>query len=170
MLTTSLILWMAFAIGAAALIPGVAALLRRTAKTVYLQRSVSIESSPEQVVEMLRSSSLSEAVAELQKLISALEADAIEESRVVNDLIRDLLKEAERIRRRDLLLMMSGWFVSALCCMVLMLFRSNLSVLLACIWSVLFIILLGWNAWEWIQKRFKFGSTKVEQHKQNFVK
>jgi len=119
---------------------------------------------------MLRSSSLSEAVAELQKLISALEADAIEESRVVNDLIRDLLKEAERIRRRDLLLMMSGWFVSALCCMVLMLFRSNLSVLLACIWSVLFIILLGWNAWEWIQKRFKFGSTKVEQHKQNFVK
>lgn len=134
--------WLLFCLGVAALIPSAAALLQRRIVSVRYQVSVSVRADLERLVANLRSLPSEELLVRFKDLTKTLETYAENESNEVSNLINKVIADLDRTYRRDLLLGMVGWLISALCGMVLLIQRSELSFMLALIWCVLTAVIL----------------------------
>lgn len=152
-----------FAIGVAALVPSAATLLRRTQKAVRYELSVSLEGSVEEVVEQMRASTPSEIAAQLQALISRMESYTRAESEAISSLMNQIIADVEKAWRRDFLHATIGWLISAICCFWLSALRSELSLLLLCLWVSVLAILYAWNVSEGLRHRLKIGAMFLRQ-------
>lgn len=159
--------WLLFFVGAAALVPSAAALLRRRIVSVSYRVSVSTEADWEQFAEKLKSLPPNELVAQFQNLIRTLEKYAENESDKVSSLINKIIIDSDKLHRRDLLIGQLGWLVSALCGLGLLIQRSELSFVLALIWCGLTLVILILQGLRSMRMESGAGEASTEFHRKS---